>query len=77
MKLLLHDHISDRTVGEASTERGHDVQAIDSEPEVLQLAAAEGRISQPWATKAWVRVCLAKANRSPKSNACALSKVRC
>jgi predicted nuclease of predicted toxin-antitoxin system len=52
MKLLLDAHISGRTVGEALTERGHDVRALASEselealsaPEVLELAAAEGRI---------------------------------
>jgi predicted nuclease of predicted toxin-antitoxin system len=52
MKLLLDAHISGRTVGKALTERGHDVRALDSEPEleglsdpeVLELAATEGRI---------------------------------
>ena len=52
MKILLDADISGRTVGKALTENGHDVQAIDSEPEleglsdpeVLQLAAAEGRV---------------------------------
>jgi predicted nuclease of predicted toxin-antitoxin system len=52
MKILLDAHISGRTVGKALTENGHDVRAIDSEPEleglsdpeVLELAAAEGRI---------------------------------
>jgi predicted nuclease of predicted toxin-antitoxin system len=52
MKLLLDAHISGRTVGKALGEGGHDVRALDSEPEleglsdpeVLQLAAAEGRI---------------------------------
>jgi hypothetical protein len=52
MKILLDAHISGRTVGKALTERGHDVRSIDSEPEleglsdpeVLELAIAEGRI---------------------------------
>src|SRR5215211_5363366 len=52
MKILLDAHISGRTVGKALTENGHDLRAIDSEPElegfsdpeVLELAAAEGRI---------------------------------
>src|SRR5215212_2657806 len=52
MNILLDAHISGRTVGKALTENGHDVRAIDSEPEleglsdpeVLELAAAEGRI---------------------------------
>ncbi len=52
MRILLDAHISGRTVGKALTERGHDVRAIDSEPEleglsdpnVLELATAEGRI---------------------------------
>lgn len=52
MKLLLDAHIYGRTVGKALTERGHNVRAIDpepeleglSDPEVLELAAAEGRI---------------------------------
>lgn len=52
MKILLDAHISGMTVGKALTERGHDVRSIDSEPEleglsdpeVLQLATAEGRI---------------------------------
>lgn len=52
MKILLDAHISGRTVGRALTEHGHDVRALDSEaeleglsdPDVLELAAAEGRI---------------------------------
>ena len=52
MKILLDAHISGKTVGKALTERGHDVRSIDSEPEleglsdpeVLELATAEGRI---------------------------------
>jgi predicted nuclease of predicted toxin-antitoxin system len=52
VKILLDGHISGRTVGKALTEGGHDVRAIDSEaeleglsdPKVLKLAAAEGRI---------------------------------
>ncbi len=52
MKILLDAHISGRTVGKALVEGGHDVRALDSEveleglsdPEVLELAAAEGRI---------------------------------
>jgi predicted nuclease of predicted toxin-antitoxin system len=52
MRILLDAHISGRTVGKALSEGGHDVRAIDSEPEleglsdpeVLELAAAEGRI---------------------------------
>jgi predicted nuclease of predicted toxin-antitoxin system len=52
MKILLDAHISGRTVGKVLTERGHDVRALDSEPEhealsdprVLELATAEGRI---------------------------------
>jgi predicted nuclease of predicted toxin-antitoxin system len=52
MRLLLDAHISGRTVGKALTESGHDVRALDSEveleglsdPEVLMLAAAEGRV---------------------------------
>ncbi len=50
MKILLDAHISGRTVGKAIIEGGHDVRALDSEPElgglsdpeVLELAAAEG-----------------------------------
>jgi predicted nuclease of predicted toxin-antitoxin system len=52
VKILLDAHISGRTVGKALTERGHDVRSIDyepeleglSDPEVLELATAEGRI---------------------------------
>lgn len=52
MRILLDAHISGRTVGKALIEGGHDVRALDSEieleglsdPEVLELAAAEGRI---------------------------------
>ncbi len=51
MWILLDAHISGRTVGKALTEGGHDVRALDSEiefeglsdPEVLELAVAEGR----------------------------------
>ncbi len=52
MRILLDAHVSGRTVGKALTEDGHDVRALDSEieleglsdPEVLELAAAEGRV---------------------------------
>lgn len=52
MRILLDAHISGRTVGKALMESGHDVRALDSEveleglsdPEVLELAAAEGRV---------------------------------
>jgi len=52
MRILLDAHISGRSVGKALTEGGHDVRALDSEieleglsdPEVLELAAAEGRV---------------------------------
>ena len=52
MKILLDAHISGRTVGKALAERGIDVRAIDSEPEleglsdpeVLELATTESRI---------------------------------
>lgn len=52
MRILLDAHISGRTVGKTLVEGGHDVRALDSEPdleglsdpEVLELAAAEGRI---------------------------------
>jgi predicted nuclease of predicted toxin-antitoxin system len=52
VKILLDAHISGRTVGKSLTERGHDVRALGSEPEleglsdpnVLELATAEGRI---------------------------------
>jgi hypothetical protein len=52
MRILLDAHICGRTVGKALIERGHDVLALDSEveleglsdPEVLELGAAEGRV---------------------------------
>jgi predicted nuclease of predicted toxin-antitoxin system len=52
MRILLDAHISGRTVGKALIEGSHDVRALDSEPEleglsdfeVLELAAAEGRV---------------------------------
>jgi hypothetical protein len=52
MKLLLDAHVSGRVVGRALAETGHDVRALDSEPEleglddpaVLELAAKEGRV---------------------------------
>ncbi len=52
MRILLDAHISGRTVGKALIEGAHDVRALDSEieleglsdPEVLELAAAEGRV---------------------------------
>ena len=52
MRILLDAHISGRTVGKALAEGGHDVRALDSEAEleglsdseVLELAAAEGRV---------------------------------
>jgi predicted nuclease of predicted toxin-antitoxin system len=52
MRILLDAHISGRTVGKALIEDGHDVRALDSEvelegfsdPEILKLAAAEGRV---------------------------------
>ena len=52
MRILLDAHISGRTVGKALIEGGHDVRALDSEmeleglsdPEVLELAATEGRV---------------------------------
>lgn len=52
MKLLLDAHLSGRTVGKSLTGSGHDVRALDSEPEleglpdpgVLELAAAEERV---------------------------------
>src|SRR5215218_5455902 len=52
MRILLDAHISGRTVGKALIERGHDVRSLDSDPdleglsdpEVLQLAATEGRV---------------------------------
>jgi len=52
MRILLDAHISGRTVGKALSEVGHDMRALDSEaeleglsdPEVLELAAAEGGV---------------------------------
>ena len=52
MRILLDAHISGRAVGKALVESGHDVRALDSEveleglsdPEVLELAAAESRV---------------------------------
>jgi predicted nuclease of predicted toxin-antitoxin system len=52
MRLLLDAHISGRVVGKALAESGHDVRALDSDPEleglpdsrVLELAAAGGRV---------------------------------
>jgi hypothetical protein len=52
MRILLDAHISGRTVGKALSEGGHDVRALDSDveleglsdPEVLELAVAEGRV---------------------------------
>lgn len=52
MRILLDAHISGRTVGKALIKGGHDVRALDSEieleglsdPEVLELAAVEGRV---------------------------------
>lgn len=52
MRILLDAHVSGWTVGKALIEGGHDVRALDSEieierlsdPEVLELAAAEGRV---------------------------------
>ena len=52
MRILLDAHISGRTVGKALMKGGHDVRALDSEieleglsdPEVLELAATEGRV---------------------------------
>ncbi len=52
MRILLDAHISGRTVGKALSEGDHDVRALDSEvefeglsdPEVLKLATAEGRV---------------------------------
>lgn len=52
MKLLLDAHISGRVVGKSLGCNGHDIRALDSEaelealpdPDVLELAAAEGRI---------------------------------
>ena len=52
MRILLDAHTSGRTVGKILIEDGHDVRALDSEieleglsdPEVLELAAVEGRV---------------------------------
>jgi nucleoside-diphosphate-sugar epimerase len=52
MRILLDAHVSGRAVGKALVEGGHDVRSLDSEPEleglsdpeVLELAAAEGRV---------------------------------
>jgi predicted nuclease of predicted toxin-antitoxin system len=52
MRILLDAHISSRTVGKVLIQGGHDVRALDSEPEleglsdpeVLDLAAAEDRV---------------------------------
>ena len=52
MRTLLDAHVFGRTAGKALTEGGHDVRALDyeiefeglSDPEVLELAAAEGRV---------------------------------
>src|SRR5215210_2660859 len=52
MRILLDAHISGGTVGRALDEGGHDARALDSEPEleglsdpeVLELATAEGRV---------------------------------
>ena len=52
MRILLDAHISGSKVGGVLREDGHDVRAIDEEPdlegledqEVLELAASEGRI---------------------------------
>lgn len=52
MRILLDAHISGRTVGKALAENGHEVRALDSDieleglsdPEVLELAAAERRV---------------------------------
>jgi Domain of unknown function (DUF5615) len=52
MRILLDAHISGRTVGKSLVEGGYDVRALDpdpdleglSDPEVLQLGAAEGRV---------------------------------
>jgi predicted nuclease of predicted toxin-antitoxin system len=52
MRILLDAHVSGRTVGKALTDSGHDVRALDSQieleglsdPEVLDLAATEGRV---------------------------------
>lgn len=42
--MSLDAHISGRVVGRTLSEDGHDVRAIDSEPDLLDLAASEGRI---------------------------------
>jgi Domain of unknown function (DUF5615) len=52
MRLLLDAHVSGRSVGRPLTEKGHDVRALDGEPEyeglddegVLELAAEDQRI---------------------------------
>lgn len=52
MRLLLDAHVSGKTVGRALARGGHNVRALDSEielealadPEVLELAAGEGRV---------------------------------
>ncbi len=52
MRILLDAYISGRTVGKALIQSDHDVRALDSEiefeglsdPEVLELAAPEGRV---------------------------------
>lgn len=52
MRILLDAHISGQSVGNALLDEGHDVRALDSEaeleglsdPEVLELAAAEDRV---------------------------------
>jgi hypothetical protein len=52
MRLLLDAHVSGRSVGRPLTEKGHDVRALDREPqhegldddEVLELAAEDQRI---------------------------------
>jgi nucleoside-diphosphate-sugar epimerase len=50
MRLLLDVHVSGRVVGRALADAGHDVRALDSEPEglddpaALELAAREGRV---------------------------------
>jgi predicted nuclease of predicted toxin-antitoxin system len=52
LRLLLDAHLSGRVVGKSLTRSGHDVRALDQEPEleglpdtsVLELATAEGRV---------------------------------
>jgi hypothetical protein len=52
MRLLLDAHVSGRSVGRPLTEKGHDVRALDREPEheglddedVLELATEDERI---------------------------------